>query len=359
VLSTAVSTDSGSTTYVALLDNLEPQQLDLTRAREFGGWSDLAVIGGRVFVSSGEAPEVYRFNVGVGRELEDDGVISFASYVGDANFYNQEVVSPSKAYLVGENEFVIWDPSTLTVTGTLPFPELPAREGIEPFVALDRGGVVRDGRMYVAVTWSDTENLNMLPDSRIIVIDVERDQVVDVLTAPCVDLSVADSDEQGNLYFSNWVYSPGATLLYGDGRACTVRIGAGASTLDDWSLSYADITGREGAALAYAGEGKWLYSSFLGDPALYNPQTDDWFDWLFGDTWQLEVLDPVARTSTAVTGMPKNGGGYYSARFDGVTHVLVPGDSYQSTSIHALGADGTITDEIDTVGWATRLFKVR
>jgi hypothetical protein len=180
-----------------------------------------------------------------------------------------------------------------------------------------------------------------------------------VLEAPCVDLAVADADEQGNLYFSNWVYSPGATLLYGDDSACTVRIPAGSSSLDDWSLRYADITGREGAVLGYVGQGKWLYSSFLGDPALYNPATDDWFDWLFGDTWQLEVLDPVARTSNVIADMPKNGGGYYSARFDEVTHVLVPGDGYDTTSIHALGADGTSSHEIDTVGWSTRIFKLR
>jgi len=42
-----------------------------------------------------------------------------------------------------------------------------------------------------------------------------------------------------------------------------------------------------------------------------------------------------------------------------VTHVLVPGDSYSTTSIHALSADGTITHEIDTLGWSTRMFKLR
>ena len=360
VLATAISNaDAGSSTYVALLGSLESQQLDLTRAREFGGWSDLAVIGDRVFVSSGEAPLVSRFRVSDALELVDDGSISFANYVGDANFYNQEVVSATKAYLTGENEFVIWNPSTLEITGTLPFPELPARKGIEAFIALDRGGVVRGDRMYVAVSWSDPQNLNMLADSRILVIDVERDQIAEVLEAPCPDLNVADSDEQGNLYFSNWVYAPGATLLYGDSRACVVRIPAGSEALDGWSLNYADVTGREGAALGYLGEGQWLYSSFLGDPAAYDPQTDDWFDWLFGDTWQLEVLDPVRRTSRVVADLPKNGGGYYTARFGDRTHVLIPGDAYSTTSIHALAADGSVTHEIDTVGWATRMFELR
>jgi hypothetical protein len=138
-----------------------------------------------------------------------------------------------------------------------------------------------------------------------------------------------------------------------------VRIPAGSQELEDWSLSYASVNGREGAVLAYLGQGKWLFSSFLGDPAAFNPQTDDWFDWLFGDTWQLELLDPATKTSTVLAGLPKNGGGYYTARFEGVTRVLLPGDGYTTTAIYALGADGSVTREIDTLGWATRMFKLR
>jgi hypothetical protein len=361
VIATAVSTDTGASTYVALLDSLGSLgagELDLGGAREFGGWSDLGVIEPWVFVSSGEAPVVSRFRVD-GRALVDAGTISFGSYVADANFYNQELVSPTKAYLIGEGEFVIWNPSTLAITGTLAFPELAAREGIEPYVALDRGAVVRDGRMYVTVTWTDTENLNMLGDSRIIVVDVEQDSVVDVLTAPCPDLAVADRDEQGNLYFSNWVYSPGATLLYGDSPACVVRIPAGSEALDDWSLRYTDVTGHEGAVVDYLGDGKWAFSSFLGDPAAFDPSRDDWFPWLFGDTWQLEVLDPAARTSSVVEGLPKHGGGYYASRIDATTHVLIPGDSYSTTAVYALGADGSVHHVLDTRGWATRLFALR
>jgi hypothetical protein len=359
VIATAVSTDSGSNTYVALLRSLEAQMLDLSGAREFGGWSDMAVIDGSVFVSSGESPVVSRFVAGADGALQDDGTLSFANYVGDANFYNQEVISSTKAYLVGEGEFVLWNPSTLEITGTLAFPDLPVREGIEPFVALDRGAVVRDGRMYVAVTWSDVDELNMLADSRIVVVDVERDEVVEVLEAPCPDLAIADSDDAGNLYFSNWVYSPGATLLSGDSPACVVRIPAGGTALDAWSLGYAQVNGREGAVLSNLGGGKWLFASFLGDPAEFDPSVDDWFPWLFGDTWQFEVLDPVSRTSSVVGGLPKHGGGYYSSRFDGVTHVLVPGDEYATTSVHALAADGSVTHELDTLGWSTRLFRLR
>jgi hypothetical protein len=360
VMATAVSDDSASNTYVALLDSLAARELDLSQAREFPGWSDIGVIGGWVFVSSGEAPVVTRFALDAQGTLVEDGPpISFANYVGDANMYNQELISPTKAYLLGDGELVVWNPTTLEITGTVPLPKLPVRDGIEPYVVLDRGSVVRGDRMYVTAAWTDTTELNMLPDSRIIVVDVERDVVVDEITVPCPDVMVADGDEHGNLYFSNWVYSPGATLLYGDSPACAVRIPAGSETIDDWRLSYAGATGHEGAAMGYLGSGRWLFSSFLGDPATYDPATDDWFDWLFGDSWQLTVLDPSTGTTTPVTGIPRNGGGYYASRFDGVTHLLMPGDGYTTTSVFALGADGVATPEIHSSGWSTRIFRLR
>jgi hypothetical protein len=37
--------------------------------------------------------------------------------VSDANFYNQELVSRTKAYVTGEGEFVIWNPTTLEISG--------------------------------------------------------------------------------------------------------------------------------------------------------------------------------------------------------------------------------------------------
>jgi len=360
VIATAVSSDSGATTYVAVLDSLDMDELDLDHAREFGGWSDMGVIGDWVFVSSGEGPEIERFTVNGDRQLEEAGQISFLSYTADANFYNQTLVSPTKAYLTTDSGFVVWNPTTLEITGTLPYPDVfAAREGIEPYMVLDRGAVVRGDRLYVTLAWTDTEELHMLPDSRIVVIDTKTDQVVDVLDAPCPDVMVADRNEAGDLYFSNWVYSPGATILFDESPTCAVRMKAGSEELDDWSFDFANETGHEGAVLAYIGDEHWLYSSFLGEKSAYDPESDDWFDWLFGDTWQLTAFTPKTGTSSDVTGIGRNGGGYYSSRFDGITHLLIPENSYTATSIYALDADGAATRKLHTNGWATRLFKLK
>jgi hypothetical protein len=357
-IATAVTDDSGSSTYVKVFDRLDAE-IDLGTAREFSGWSDMGAIGRYLFVSDGEAPSVYRFQIGDDGALIDDGEIGFGSYVDDANFYNQTLISETKAYLIGNGEYVVWNPTTLRITGTVPFPDVAEREGIVPYVGLDRGAVVRDGRLYHVVGWSDTENLDFLPDSRIVVMDIETDTVVDVIEVPCPDMSTADRDEAGNLYFSNWVYSPGGTLLEHGPKACAVRIPAGSETIDDWRFSYDEVTGHEGAVLGYLGDGQFMFSSFLGDPAAYDPKSDDWFDWLFGDTWQLQTLDPKTLATRPIEGAPKNGGGYAASRFEGLTHVLIPGESYASTTLYGIDADGVAHKETETNGWATRLFKVR
>jgi hypothetical protein len=360
VLATTISDDSAATGYVAVLGSLDIDQVDLSQAREFGGYSDVGVVGEWVFVSSDEAPVVKRFTVDAEHSLRDDGSVDFGNYTSNASFYSQKLVSPTKAYLVGEGELVIWNPSELAITGTLPFPaEVEAREGIAGFVALDRGAVTRGNRLYATLTWNDTEQMKMLPDSRIIVVDTDNDEIVDVLEAPCPDLSVADRDEAGNLFFSNWVYSPGATILNGSAPACAVRIAADSDQLDDWKFAYAEANGSEGAVVNYLGDGRLLFSSFRGTRDEYDPQTDEVFDWLFGDKWQLQVLDPSDNAVRDVSGIPKNGGGYYSARFEGTTHLLIPEEGYTSTSVYTLDDAGKATRKLRTKGWSTRLFKLR
>ncbi len=354
---TSISTDSGSTTYVRVFSEFE-DELDLKTAREFPGWADLGTSGKYLFVSSGEGPTVERFTIGSAGGLEAAGKIDFGNHVQDASFYNQTIVSETKAYLVGDGEYIVWNPTSLEIVGTIPFPDdIVEREGIPGYVGMDRAAVLRDGLLYHTASWSDTESLKFLPDSRIIVLDTEKDEIVSVLTANCPDLAIADRDEVGNLYFSNWVWAPGALLTKGP-STCAVRIPAGQDELDDWSLKYAEASGYEGATLGYLGNGSWIFSSFKNELASY-AEGDDPFDWLFGNFWELSTIDPETLETAPVSGLPQNGGGYYMSRFDDLSHLLIPGDGYTTTTISSVDDSGVATKLMHTEGWATRLFRVR
>lgn len=62
-------------------------------------------------------PTVWRFTIDDDGRSVDEGIIDFGNYVNDANFYNQTLVSETKAYLIGEGEYIVWNPTTFEITG--------------------------------------------------------------------------------------------------------------------------------------------------------------------------------------------------------------------------------------------------
>jgi hypothetical protein len=360
VLASGVSTDEGSTTYVTLLDSLDAQEgeVDFSKAREFAGWCDMRVIGDAVYVSRDEDPVVERFSVEDGA-LVADGTIGFDQYSTTAQFYSQIVVSPTKSYLFTESKtHVVWNPTTMEITGTFTLPDQELREGIAPSVGYDRAAIVRGNRVFAAVNWTDYENFILTPTSRIMVIDTDTDQVLNTFEVPCPNLDGVTSDEAGNLYFSNWVYSPGGTLVNQGAKACAVKIPAGQEQIDPaWTLTFADITGgHEGAALRYMGDGKALISVFYEDKKPYDPNVDEIFNWVFSDSWKFWMLDLETRTATPVETLGWHAGGYYESLIDNEMFLLVPGAGYATTDIYLLKGDASNEHRLKLRGWSTRLF---
>lgn len=362
VIATAVSSADTSITYVKTLPSLQPQPLSLEGAREFNGFSDIRVIGGKVFVSVGDSPVVTRFAVNAQGVLEEDGRISFLNHGGSGAFYMQQIISPTKAYLWTESEYVVWNPSTLEITGTIPLPITEKRQNIDPFWAYDRGAVVRGSRFFHTVSWLDYKTFQMLDQSEIAIIDTDNDKLVKVLRSECPNLDGATIDDAGNILFSNWIYSPGSTLTGKGKKACVTRIAAGSEEIDaGFSLQLADLTGgHEAAALRSLGGHRALVSVFHEKNQPFDPAKDDVSAWIFGNNWKFWTVDLAARTAQEIAGIGFHSGGYYSERIDGRTYLLVPGDGYATTNIYELVADGQAQTIIaNAPGWSTRLYKVR
>jgi hypothetical protein len=346
------------------LESLEPQttELDLSRAREFPGWSDMKASGGKLFVSSGEEPSVTRYAVNERLELVEEARISFAEYGADASMYSQVFISETKAYLaLGAGKYVVWNPTEMLITKTITGPAFAPTSGADAAAALDRGMVVRGDRLFHSVNWFDYTNYRMSPSSSIVVLDTTTDEVTSVLDAGCPYLEPGTLDEAGNLYFSNWVYSPAATLMNDQARACAVRIPAGQETLDlSWQLEFSAVTaGHEAAAMEYLGGGQALLSVFHEDNQAFDPQVDDVFDWVFGANWRFSLIDLDTRETRELDTVGWHSGGYYAARIDDMTYVLVPGDGYDSTVLYRLSARGDTTRVFDMKGWSTRLVRLR
>jgi hypothetical protein len=315
---------------------------------------------GDVFVSSGESPEVTKFTVAEDGSLVEAGRISFAAYGEvDAAFWSNTFVSPTKSYMInGTAEYVIWNPSTMEITGTLALPALEPRPDLLVRAGtMDRSNVIRDGLLYQPMYWSDEDYARFAPDSRIVVIDLATDQIVRVIEAPCAGLDVGTQDASGDLYFSPWtsgVYSP---LVLATPANCVARIRAGETTATA-AFTFASVAdGREGAAVRAAGDGRLVFPIFHDERVDLGGATDPWE--LIGEAnWRLWAYDPSTTAASMIGSVDWNSGATYAFEIDGRSYVLVPAADYASSRVYALdGVNGTPV--FDTRGWAMRLFKVR
>jgi hypothetical protein len=361
--SSVVFSDQGQQTYVQMLPSIEAQTIDPSTAREFPGWADIWVHDGALLVADGEAPTIDRYRVEPDGALTEDGRVSFADYgASTAAFWGHLFVSPTKVYWfdTAGRTVVIWDPTTMTITRSFPFPELANRGGLTlAGPTADRSSVVRGDRAYVPFYWADWTNYVLSEDSVVLVFDTTTDTLLDVISVPCPELNFVSVDDVGTIYFSNWGYSVMPTLLDGKARACAVRIPPGSDQLDaGWKLTFADVTeGREAATLRWIGGGKALFTVFHQERVELTPDADR-YGLTDSANWTLWSYDLATGAAAPFEGLGWHSAGLYGTRVDDKAILSVPSGDYASTATYTLAADGTVAKLWESVGWQTRLFKV-
>jgi len=360
ILGSLVFGPEGTTSYVNVLDSLDTQTIDYSRAHEFAGAADVWVHGGSVFVTSAEALTITKYAV-ANHDLVEQAAISFTGYgITDFGFWRNVFVTDDKAYFSnGTTQYVVWNPTTMQITGTVALPALEARDGFKVFPGYsDRAALVRGGKLYQPLYWTDDSYFRYTPDSRIAVIDVASDQVASVLEAPCPGLDYATADAAGNLYFSSWIYAAGAAAVLDQPATCVFEVPAdGAPHV---AMTFADIdSGREGAALHVLASGRAVFSVLHDERFTVDPTTDP-SDVTFGPNWRFWSFDPSAGASTAaqVDAIDWNAGAQYTFEIDDKDYMLVAAGDYSATTVYDLGDQVTPVAKFDATGWSTRLFKL-
>lgn len=361
VVGSVVFNPDGEQTYLNVLDSLEPGELDYSRAVELAGWADLWVHEGRLYVTSREDHTVTRYEVSEAGELEEQETLSFSRYGEvDVAFWSNTFVAPDKAYMIdGVSGYVIWNPLTMEITGTFDLPELPEQGNLLlRSGTLDRSNVIRDGKLYQPMYWSDEDWAVFAPDSRIVVIDIERDEVVDTLEAPCAGLDIGTRDDAGNMYFSTWTGGIFQPLVLGDPGNCVAKIAAGEEHASA-AFTFAELTdGREGAAVRSFEDGKLLLSVFHDERVDLIGAEDPWK--LIGElNWRTWLYDPSSGAADPVEELQWNSGATYVYRVDDTHYVLVPSTDYAETAVVALDGALRAREAFTMRGWGTRLFKLR
>lgn len=361
VVGSGLSTpDQTSTTYVAVVPTLE-QPIDYSRVREVSGWGDVWVWNGKVFIAEGESPVIARYGVAADLSLVEEGRLSFAGVgLSTAQFWNAIWISPTKAYMAnGQGEYVIWNPSTLEITGRMPHAPVGERPGLRTRLGTtDRGTIVRNGRLYHPYNWTNEDYAKFAPDSKIAIYDVQTDTLLRVVDAPCPGLDLATVDEAGNMFFSNWTGIAGVALI--DPVApCGVRIAADGDGVDPtWTTAWTQLTaGRQGAALRYAGDGFALLSVLHHERLTITP-TSDPFDLVDGENWRIWKVDLSTKLATPIEEIVWNSGATYVTTLSDATYVMVPSADYRSSQAYAI-QNGAVRPSFSTRGWGIRLFELR
>lgn len=350
----------GTTSYVSVLGSLDAQTIDYTKARQIADLADMWAYDDAVFVAASADKTISRFTVKNG-QLTGELKMSLANYgPSDVGFYRNVFVSPTKAYFLSNAEqYIIWNPTTMTITGTVDLPALPAHTGLTVFPGYsDRAATIRDGKLYQPLYWTDDTFFLMSPDSVIVELDTATDTFLTTITTTCPGLDSVTADAAGNLYFSSWVYAAGGALVLHQPDTCVVKLPAGSDT-PSVAFTFKDLTGgRQGAALHSLGNGKAIMSVLHGEHATIDDKTDAGAV-TFADNWRFWLYDFAANTATEINALDWNDGGQYSFAIDDTNYLLVSKSDYSATTVFDLGDTTAPEPLFDTKGWSTRLFKVR
>lgn len=364
IVGSALSGPEGWDAYIAVLPELVKGEVDYDQAFHVSGRADVWVWDGKVFIAEAETPRVTRYRVDEDLELvKDSEPLDFTNTgLTSAQFWNAIWLSSEKAYMNNAtgDEYIIWNPRTMEIEGSVPRPDIEAREGFTVATSsTNRGSTIRDGRAYHSYYWTDENWEKYEPDSRIAVYDVETDELIKVIEAPCPGLDVVTQDEEGNIYYSGWTGLPGLSLVLGQPTSCVVKIPAGSDEIDeDFTFSWPEITeGRHGAALRYQSDGFGLFAAFHDERIEYDDNSDafeligteNWLTWRFNfETKAAEPLEDIAPNSGAI----------YVQPIGKVAYALVPTTDYLSSIIYEV--DGKKAKPLfETRGWSTRLFQLR
>jgi len=351
--------DYNATTYLALLDSFDVEQIDWDEAREFPGFADVWVHDGSVFVSAADFT-ITKFSVDERRLVEQER-LGFASYgPTDFGFWRNVFISSTKAYFLnGSSEYVVWNPRTMEIDGTIPLPALEDRDGLKAFPGYsDRSALVRDGLLYQPTYWTDESYFRFTPDSRILVVDVERDELVDVLEAPCPGLDFATSDSAGDLYFSSWVFAPGGAAVLSQPGTCVARLAASDSTVSVPFQVTEVMSGHEGGVMRYLDGDRFLLSVLHDEHAAVEDAGDPQVV-ANGNNWRFWTYDRATGLASMRDGIDWTSGGAYAVDVDGRKLMLVPSTDYSATTAYELVDGRTPRRVFDTRGWSLRLFPLR
>jgi hypothetical protein len=166
-----------ATSYVSITNTFSSAQpIALDGAQQVLGRALAAAVpqSGTLFVSTGGAPELTRFELTADDKLMRTGAISFQPQgVASIGEYaaQLQILSSTKAYYFDARtaKVVVWDPTALTVTATIDLPELAIADALLTFTSTLP--IRRENQLIMPVGWRTSNNQRVVKQAAVIVVD--------------------------------------------------------------------------------------------------------------------------------------------------------------------------------------------
>jgi hypothetical protein len=361
-LSTLIFDDTAASAYVAFMDSLDGRTVSLATSEEFAGWSSIAVQDGALFVGSGDAAELTRYDVSDSGQLGNERTLNFADYgLSSVSFSFNAFVDEARAHLsLEETARVVWDHRELSVSGTTEAPQVARqRDNLQVSAANFEGVAVRNGEVLWPYFWRDADWYAFHQQSQIAVYDAAGG-VRKLIDAPCPALNIATQDEQGNVYFSGMVDTLAHQLLAPQSslQRCVVRINAGEDEIaEGWPRRFEELTGgRPAGRFYYLRDGKGLLTVFHQERATLDPEDASS---IFADHWGLWLVDLNAWQAAPIEAWGFTSSNVLFSKVDGRAFLHVVKSDFSETTLHEVAVDGRTTPQITAPGYVSVLVKLR
>lgn len=368
VIGSVVITPDGRTTYIQVLDSLDPDGLVTNdNAIEAPGNGVVMARGADIYLGLAEAPEWVRYTVAEDGSISETGRLSLANHGFSFVDYGYAMISDDLAVSVSSEALVavFWNPTTMEITGSVELPHLAVEGyGVEVWTT-----VGHDGRVYIPARWTDWAGGRVLQKVSTTILDAQTQSL----------LGVAEDDRcssGGRVVFApdGYAYVQGdgrnysATMFENAGGAeappnCLLRIAPGATDFDEdyyvetMSLTggYESVTeleyGEQGAGVAYT----WLfYEEEL--PAGVEPVDFTFWGYPVFKLWRIDLGErPTARQ---ISDMPAAVLGFTGSAVDGHYFIGNSEDGATTTVYEVDPADDSATARFEMEGYLYGIYRL-
>jgi hypothetical protein len=223
----------GATAYTLLRNSIDPNVTvdDLKTAKEFPGYTGMAVIGGNVITGDSESPFTTKWRITEKLEWEQVGQpLNFGQYFmadeNGLNFHWQAIRGNDLLLFYGAERTsrVLWNVADWKIIGNYQDTKLPKAAGWTLYNPGNRAQV-RDFAGPVVWPFEYSDDVSERAEkSYLAVYDPATQAEKAILEVPCPRLQQTTKDENGNLYFSTHGNDP-SFAIYGQAAPnCVVRV---------------------------------------------------------------------------------------------------------------------------------------